>query len=337
MDALQLSSLPDIPSDIARLLLEAAAWEDRPTAYNLVLVSKVVRQWIDPILHYSVALCMSKELIAFHKSIISRNDNAFFSRAVKVLCIGDRSTGGLPPPGPDYPNPKVWTWVKAVLNACRGVDRLAVWLIGRDLELDQFTGKSGPLHPTHMSLLDLTAHGWIARQDCINILPGSLTHLNLDCEGNEDIEDIPWKDIFARCPNLAHILLSGRAIHDNFNDGELFSHVVDPIVSELPDTIATFSMVVAPDTISDRGVHIFEDQLNTVAKASDRFVVVCHDISYRGQIQGLLAFEKDHTFDSEWGNWRDMDTWELAEKCVANRKRKRHDERSAGLKPSSLT
>ncbi|KAF9017733.1 hypothetical protein BDZ89DRAFT_1074574 [Hymenopellis radicata] len=320
MDVSGLAPFPDIPLDIARLLFETAAWEHRPTARSLVLVSKVVRQWVEPLLYYSVALCTSSNLVAFHYSIFSRNDDAFFSRTVKVLCVGNRDTGALA--SIIHPAEQIWTCATAVLEVCTGVQRLAIWLIGP--ELRHTTVANGCLRPTHMSLLDLTSdYGWHSRQECVEILPRSLTHLNLDCENHEDIEEIPWQEIFARCPNLAHIIISGHAVSENFESGELFPVVVAPLLPELPDTVTT--LCITTTFMCDPSVR---NQLDFITNASDRVVVVSEDIGFRGLVRGLYAFEKEHTFDSEWGSWRGEDTWELVEKCVADRKRRRHDERN---------
>ncbi|KAF8999222.1 hypothetical protein BDZ89DRAFT_727309 [Hymenopellis radicata] len=267
METLQLLPFPDMPTDIERLLLETAAWEDDSSAYSLVLVSKLVRQWIDPILYHSVALCTSTQLSLFHYSMILRDDPAFFSRAVKVLCIGNQNSRR-------HAIADIWPWAQDVLEVCTGVERLAVWLIGRTLELRTFTGNLGRLRPTHMSLIDMTNHGWHGGPDCVQVLPNSLTHLNLDCDSNQDIEDIPWQEIFARCPNLAHISLSGYA------------------------------------PLSRRSLW------------SSRI-----SIPRRQQIRGLHVFEKEHSFDSEWGSWRGEDTWDLAQKCVATRKIKHDNKR----------
>ncbi|KAF9018283.1 hypothetical protein BDZ89DRAFT_1073985 [Hymenopellis radicata] len=294
---LRLSPLPDMPIDIA---------QDGATAYRLVLVSNV--------------------LAAFHESIISRNDNAFFSRAVKVLCLGDRSTGMLK--CPDHPIAAIWPWARAILEVCNGVQRLAVWLIDHDLELHRFTRNSGRLRPTHMSL-DITNHSWHAILDWVKILPESLTHLNLDCENNQDIKDIPWLEVFAWCPNLAHMSLSGYAVSAHFfDDGELFSVIVPSLMSQLPATVATFTMVMAIGLPYSRDKdRVLENQLDAISEASDRFVVVSHDFCPRRQIRSLQAFEEPHAFDSEWGRWRGEDTWDLAQKCVANRLKK-YDERN---------
>ncbi|KAF9018278.1 hypothetical protein BDZ89DRAFT_1073979, partial [Hymenopellis radicata] len=326
---LRLSPLPDMPIDIARLIFETAAWENGATAYRLVLVSKVVREWIEPILYNSVVICTGSKLAAFHDSIISRNDNAFFSRAVKVLCLGDRSTGMLK--CPHHSIAAIWPWARAILEVCTGVQRLAVWLIDHDLELHRFTRNSGRLRPTHMSL-DITDHSWdSARLDWVKILPESLTHLNLDCGSYQDITDILWLEIFAWCPNLAHVSLSGYAARVRFIDGELFSLIVSPLMSQLPATVATFA-VVMPETwhpYSRDKDRELENQLDAISEASDRFVVVSHDFCPRRQIRGLQAFEEPHAFDSEWGRWRGEDTWDLAQKCVANRLKK-YGERNTG-------
>ncbi len=41
----QMAHSPDLPLDVIRLLMEAAAWSDHSIAYNLTLVSKAVHQW----------------------------------------------------------------------------------------------------------------------------------------------------------------------------------------------------------------------------------------------------------------------------------------------------
>ncbi|KAF9017732.1 hypothetical protein BDZ89DRAFT_1074573 [Hymenopellis radicata] len=284
MTCLRLSPFPDIPIDIARLIFETAVWDDGTTAYSLVLVSKVVREWIDPILYNSVTLYTKSQLVAFRASIISRNDSAFFSRAVKVLCIGDRSTATLD--------------TSSVLKACTCVKCLAVWLVGHDLALHHLTdaGSSSRLRPTHMSLTDITKHCWHGGLD---VLPNSLTHLNLDCLSNQDMKDIPWQESLFR---------------ESSDDNELFS-IVSPVMSQLPLTVETFTMVIARDPDSHETARMLE-KLATISEASDRFVVVSHDISPHREIRGLHVFEKKHTFDSEWG---------VGEKCVASRKIKQHN------------
>ncbi|KAF8912688.1 hypothetical protein CPB85DRAFT_1301133 [Mucidula mucida] len=301
---------PDIPLDIARLLFETAAWEHPPTAYSLALVSKVVRRWIDPLLYYSVTLGTSASLVAFHHSITMRHNDAFFSRTVKVLCIGSRTSGTLGLPSDIYPVERIWACVRAVLDVCTGAQRLALWLIDREEELCHLPVIHGGLRPTHMSLLDLTDYGFKSRQECVEILPSSLTHLNLDCENYDDFEDIPWQEIFSRW--------------------DLFSLVVAPLIPDLPDAITTlgiFTMVPSEEV----DLPVFQTQLDLITNATDRIVVVAEDISLRGQLSGLYVFEDGHKYDAEWGSWRGEDTWDIIEKGVADRKRKRHDQRNTGV------
>ncbi|KAF8909188.1 hypothetical protein CPB85DRAFT_754871 [Mucidula mucida] len=276
---LQLVPFPDIPTDIARLILETAAWKDDKTAYTLVFVSKVVRQWIDPILYHSVTLSTSKQLAAFRDSIISRCDAAFFSRAVKRHCIGDLSIGTLETRHHSAAN--IWTWMRAALEACTGVERLAIWLTTREMELHWLARNNDHLRPTHMSF-DVNEHDWDDRPDSVTIFP----HLNLDCFTNQDIEDIPWQAIFARCPNLAHISLSGTAVQHSSYDCTLFSLIVSPLLSLLPAIVVVFAIVLSSHPQSlDR---MLEDQIDAISEASDRFVVVCHGmISPDAQVFGL--------------------------------------------------
>ncbi|KAF8909174.1 hypothetical protein CPB85DRAFT_1307979 [Mucidula mucida] len=248
---LQLIPFPEIPTDIARLILEMAAWEDDKTAYTLVFVSKVVRQ--------------CKQLAAFRDSIISRSDTAFFSCAVKRLCIGDLSIGTLEFRHHSAAN--IWTWMRAALEACTGVERLAIWLTTREMEMHWLACNNDHLRPTHMS----------------------------------------FDAMFAHCPNLAHISLSGTAVQHSSYDCTPFSLIVSPLLSLLPATVVVFAIVLSPHPHSLN--RILEEQIDAISEASDRFVVVCH---------GTISLQEKHTLASEWGSWRGEDTWDLAENSLAS-------------------
>ncbi len=129
---------------------------------------------------------------------------------------------------------------------------------------------------------------------------------------------------------LAHIILSGRTICSTFDSGDLFSLVVAPLIPDLPDAITTlgiFTMVPSEEV----DLPVFQTQLDLITNATDRIVVVAEDISLRGQLSGLYVFEDGHKYDAEWGSWRGEDTWDIIEKGVADRKRKRHDQRNTGV------
>ncbi len=224
--------------------------------------------------------------------------------------------------------------MRAALEACTGVERLAIWLTTREMELHWLACNNDHLRPTHMSF-DVNQQDWDDRPDSIKIFPESLTHLNLDCFTNQDIEDIPWQAMFAHCPNLAHISLSGSAVQHSSYDCTLFSLIVPPLLSLLPATVVVFAIVLSPHPHSLN--RILEEQIDAISEASDRFVVVCHGmISPDAQVFGLQVFKEKHTLASEWGSWRGEDTWDLADKCIAARKRNPHIKRNTGMCSSYL-
>ncbi len=45
MDLASVKPFPDLPTDVARYILEGAAYQDPCTAVYLTRVSKIVRQW----------------------------------------------------------------------------------------------------------------------------------------------------------------------------------------------------------------------------------------------------------------------------------------------------
>ncbi|KAJ6518132.1 hypothetical protein C8R47DRAFT_1086124 [Mycena vitilis] len=75
--------------DILRVIFEMAARADRRTALKLVLVSRVVRSWIDLVLYETVHLYRQRTSNNFLRTIeTSRTKSrAFFSTHVKSMCI----------------------------------------------------------------------------------------------------------------------------------------------------------------------------------------------------------------------------------------------------------
>ncbi|KAF8909455.1 hypothetical protein CPB85DRAFT_1562430 [Mucidula mucida] len=56
----QMEHSHNLPPDVVRVLMEAAARSGRSAAHNLTLVSKDACQWVDPILYHTVALALMK-------------------------------------------------------------------------------------------------------------------------------------------------------------------------------------------------------------------------------------------------------------------------------------
>ncbi|KAF9026282.1 hypothetical protein BDZ89DRAFT_1134859 [Hymenopellis radicata] len=141
-----MESFPDLPLDVVRLLLEEAAWSDRfTTAHNLTLVSKDVRQWIEPILYHTVTLDTSTKLYAFAATVTSRNNRDFFRRTVKVLIIGDLEIGHF-----SGDIILVGDSVSVVLAACADIKCFAFWV---DAPAPIALPVTIHPHPTHLSLI----------------------------------------------------------------------------------------------------------------------------------------------------------------------------------------
>ncbi|KAF9004492.1 hypothetical protein BDZ89DRAFT_1080485 [Hymenopellis radicata] len=104
----------DLPVDVARHILELAAFWDQSTARQLVLVSKCVRQWIDPLLYRVVEIACAKDCRLFITTIQSRRrtDPGFIADNVKVLCLRRH---GLPLSRVEY-----------ILSHCTAVQNLAI-------------------------------------------------------------------------------------------------------------------------------------------------------------------------------------------------------------------
>ncbi|KAF9026307.1 hypothetical protein BDZ89DRAFT_1067654, partial [Hymenopellis radicata] len=120
-----MESFPDLPVHVARLLIEVAAWSNRPTtARNLVLVSKTVRQWIDPILHHTIVLDTEPKFYAFVAAVASRKDPDFFRRNVRVLAIGNFELGGFPNATDDVPPDNLHDGFAVIFGACTESPRL---------------------------------------------------------------------------------------------------------------------------------------------------------------------------------------------------------------------
>ncbi|KAJ6472914.1 hypothetical protein C8R47DRAFT_722034 [Mycena vitilis] len=75
--------------DILRVIFEIAARSDRRTALKLVLVSQLVRSWIDTVLYETVHLYRQRTSNNFLRTIETSTTKppAFFSTHVKSLCV----------------------------------------------------------------------------------------------------------------------------------------------------------------------------------------------------------------------------------------------------------
>ncbi|KAF9026306.1 hypothetical protein BDZ89DRAFT_1067653 [Hymenopellis radicata] len=324
MDLASVQPFPDLPTDVARSMIEAAAWNDICTAQSLTCVSKIVRQWIDPILHHTVVIQTSSKLEKFRQSIISRNNAVFFARHVKILRIGCYEDGALEdgaleatPLDSAHTLESERESINIVLSACRGLERLALWLPDYNLMVIQdFMGEYGCLSPTHLSVLDVTT-----MIPSFKLWPSSLTHLHIDEGHHGDTVYIPWRDIFIGYPKLTHICLSGAAVDRDFLSERLLALMKEPLAA-LPSNVTTFVILLKAGSLPI-GMRL-RSAIERLAEASDRLVVITSTNATYALVPDLHRLPQDHTLESDWGgDGRGMDTWEFADLCIAERERKR--------------
>ncbi|KAF9023897.1 hypothetical protein BDZ89DRAFT_146001 [Hymenopellis radicata] len=322
----KLHPFADLPIDIARLLLETAAEMDRATALTLALVSKTVRQWMEPMIYRSIALPNANKVMAFARVVQSRNDPTFFALNVKTLCIGDIESGG-GKTFETFPHNELHA-ISLIFSTCTGVESLGYWVI-RDVDtpnaqqdilspVHQFAFEDlGAFHHlTHLSILDLKA------RSSLDFLPPRLTHLHVDCfDDDENITEVHWASVFARCNHLTHILLSGRGLNWSIINRSGPRNLLLPLISLLPTTLLLFAVSVVPDEQLFLASELPGEKIKLEGLATDeRVVIICPQSRFFGQIDGLHCFEKDHNFESDWVYGHEDDVWEFAESIVASRR-----------------
>ncbi|KAF9026310.1 hypothetical protein BDZ89DRAFT_1067659 [Hymenopellis radicata] len=309
MDWVTVKPFPDLPADVAQYLLEKAAWEDACTAEALTRVSKIVRQWIDPILYHTVTLHTVPQLMGFAESISARNDSAFFARSVKILRLGDFTRGEFKVIDGRIVsfNATTTEHVRIVLNECSGVRRLAFWLLDSE-DLHAFTVSSGYIRLSHLSILDVRAQR-LTLDEYVKFVPLSVTHLHLyynptypSTEVEDHVQSIPWQ-LFAAYSGLSHFCLSGPIARCFLTDRDFISLVTDPLTA-LPSNIATFVLYVdyLPSMDTQSYIDSVASNLETLSAASDRLVVISQaDPDYYRQIANFHCFSKDCDIESDWG------------------------------------
>ncbi|KAF9022887.1 hypothetical protein BDZ89DRAFT_1137075 [Hymenopellis radicata] len=305
-------SYGDLPIDIVRLIFETVAFMHPPAAVNLVLVSKMVRRWIEPILYRTVELRTFVALQSFSRCISSRNDHTFFARHVKSLCLGDMVTGQFL----DEPIGILdWDYSCAVLTACVGVHRVAFWLVSCNDKLQTFWDETEHPQLTHMSLLDIADQ--TLTMPPFQVLPCTLTHLHLDASFDIQLRLLQWDVIFSRCPQLTHAFVSGECLSVIFHQpSNTFPQVLNRIIDLLPSTLLLFIIGVCPyQGMQPAAVSATLSQLH----AERRVVVISPENHFLNKVDGLFCFEDKHDLTSDWSSEGHVDVWEFAENCVAQR------------------
>ncbi|KAF6752622.1 hypothetical protein DFP72DRAFT_1070192 [Ephemerocybe angulata] len=115
MVELRFSGKPHPSADVLRATLQLAAANERRIAIRLVLVSRAVKEWIEPILYHTVTLSRATSTIAFWRTIaFSQKLPSFFAEHVKVMCISEEAHTA---------------YLTQILLTCSGVTSLTFWTI----------------------------------------------------------------------------------------------------------------------------------------------------------------------------------------------------------------
>ncbi|KAL0952094.1 hypothetical protein HGRIS_008727 [Hohenbuehelia grisea] len=181
-----MSSCFDFPLDLQRDILEFSARVDVRIALQLVLVSSLVRSWIDPVLYEAVTLIHQPTASQFLVAIQLKQ--AGFFANVKALCIGYHLGAEL---------------ASKVLAVCTRVEELACWVPTHKLStrLD--------ISPCRLSIRIADSHFELPFKpepapDFSTSLYSNVTHL----EFMDDIQQWNGWDHFDRIPKLTHLSLS---------------------------------------------------------------------------------------------------------------------------------
>jgi len=152
-----------LPVEVVMQIFEAAAWGDPDLCSTLLLVSRTVYEWIDPIFHNARWLRSQRDLQAF-EAFITRCPHTLVERNVTALAFAFDSVSGL--------------LVQLLLGHLKGLRSLA---ITSGIELPETL----PPFLTSFELIDADNSYWVARNGTEAILaaPQSfarLTHLRIE-------------------------------------------------------------------------------------------------------------------------------------------------------------
>ncbi|KAF9015817.1 hypothetical protein BDZ89DRAFT_1076174, partial [Hymenopellis radicata] len=204
-----------IPVELLRYILEISATLDRKTtARAIVLSSKLLRSWIDPILYRTVTLHSTECGAAFAASINARlgrnSQTTFFKRSVKLLSISSYVAAAN---------------IASILDACTGVSTLHLW----NLDYDEEGTDSDSIEHPPMAAHDLTSLTALRPFNCNFMTTASLsptiTHIILSCKDASEMS-VNWVELFGHCPAITHLML--LALTETREQLALFQKDPDP-------------------------------------------------------------------------------------------------------------
>ncbi|KAF8990915.1 hypothetical protein BDZ89DRAFT_1086911 [Hymenopellis radicata] len=298
-------SFPDIPVDIARKILQTAAVHDTNDACRLVLVSKTVHTWIEPLIYHSIVIdCGSAARRLAHSfRLRDRNARTFITRCVKLLCVYYHR---------DYEEEDL----SCLLEIAIDVVSIVWWC--KTAPLLPYIDR---LRPEYFSFADLTL------ETVDTLLPRSITHLNVIFRSNKAwmAEDFSaqsseslWRDVFARCPFLTHIMLGFYLLPD---PPPWASHFAQSVLSNAPSSFKALiiELKTAGGPTLDWNVSDFGASLE-----DPKFIIVGPEC-WLSDVEGVAWYQTGPDWDY-WVYMRGRDIWEFADAQLCARATKTTDE-----------
>ncbi|KAF8993339.1 hypothetical protein BDZ89DRAFT_1085808 [Hymenopellis radicata] len=286
-----LDSFPDLPT---------TAVHDRNDACRLVLVSKTVHIWIEPLIYHSIVVDSRSAASRLARAFRLRDCNArtFITRFVKQLCVyyhrlddeADDDLSCLLDMAIDAVSIVWWCKTTALLPY---IDRL---------------------RPEYFSFADLTL------KTVDTLLPRSITHLNVIFHAHylsvaehlsaQSYESL-WRDVFERCPFLSHIMIGFYLS----NPPPWASHKITFIQSVLSTAPPTFKALIielktsaGPTLESPLGWNVSDFG----ASLDDpRFIIVGPE-RWLSDVKGVACYQTGPDWDY-WVYARGRDIWEFAD------------------------
>ncbi|KAF9009322.1 hypothetical protein BDZ89DRAFT_1078526, partial [Hymenopellis radicata] len=258
---------------------------DRATALQLVVVSKAVFEWIDPILYRVVVFTSLDGTKSFWTAIQTRGPESF-ARNVKTLVFD-------------------------------GVTSLTWWIFYDEVPL--YARPDTPsLFPTHLYLFE--QYPFASPQ----YIPCSVTHISLSTEYMARLRTYTLPQIVARCPSLTHICVSDwpstvtyLPAFDIYTKG--FSEYVNNLLDLVPPTVKVFVMCLTLKRHAEQ--KCLEDSLAMIK--DPRFVPIrTNRFWYQYSLTGLKRYKSlEFNVGADWGSNAnaDLDIWEFAEQYLRSK------------------
>ncbi|KIY70627.1 hypothetical protein CYLTODRAFT_408734 [Cylindrobasidium torrendii FP15055 ss-10] len=313
-----------LPLDIGRHILEDVALDSdkKRVAFELLLLSTTVRDWLDPILHTSLHLSsQTTSLHTFANAVRARGDAGFYTSNVKSLILDVRQDDCQADASTDAEEEYVALQdARTILQACAGVSNLAWWSRSQSLPplprptyIDTDFATAPSLQS--LSLRDLKNHD-------LPLLPPSVSLLSLN---SDDIYRLDWAMLFDRCPCL-HTLILEFPLH-NMDFASAHQPGVPPSIADIVRDIRMCAPASLGRIIVRCDLHLEMDRPflgGLVEQADPRVVVVPFNQNpawsplavFEKKLPGLVYFLRDASrhWESDWVDAKGEKLWERVQR-----------------------